>query len=495
MIGTGPRLRRRLLVAVISCVLAGPALAACSAPTRVAGRPGTAPGAQARWFIAATAHLPIGAAQLHAHFDPGFLAVGPAAINRSLEKAGALRLLASREPQPKVPCPAPVSAAAPVSSGPVPPSASPGPPGTGGQAQGAAPVPARTGGCFVATVATAAGPRQLALSVDTRGLISGLRLSLVIPPAPATWAGVDAAVRSIAPGVRLLAARLTGGSCQPVHSIDPGAPAPLASAARLYVLGALATAVASGRVSWNQRLTLTAGAKSPGAGQLQDEPDGTRISVLDAASQMISGDDSTATDMLISLVGRPAVEASLAPAGMADPALDQPFLTARELVTLKLDQWPALAQRYLAASLAGRRALLASAVARAPLPSAAAVAAWKAPRRISTIEHFASASDICRAYASLTAQASRPGLAPLASLFQGHDGGLELDPDQWQPAWFSGGAEPGVLTGTWMATARNGHRYVVAVLAESPSVPIDEATAVPAMLSAVRGALTLAARS
>ena len=44
-----------------------------------------------------------------------------------------------------------------------------------------------------------------------------------------------------------------------------------------------------------------------------------------------------------------------------------------------------------------------------------------------------------------------------------------------------------------MATARNGHRYVVAVLAESPSVPIDEATAVPAMLSAVRGALTLAA--
>lgn len=45
-----------------------------------------------------------------------------------------------------------------------------------------------------------------------------------------------------------------------------------------------------------------------------------------------------------------------------------------------------------------------------------------------------------------------------------------------------------------MATTRTGHSYVVAVLAENPSAPVDKATAIPAVLSAIKGAFTLAAR-
>jgi hypothetical protein len=41
-----------------------------------------------------------------------------------------------------------------------------------------------------------------------------------------------------------------------------------------------------------------------------------------------------------------------------------------------------------------------------------------------------------------------------------------------------------------MATTRTGHSYVVAMLAENPSF---KATAVPPMLSAIKGAFTLAA--
>jgi hypothetical protein len=44
-----------------------------------------------------------------------------------------------------------------------------------------------------------------------------------------------------------------------------------------------------------------------------------------------------------------------------------------------------------------------------------------------------------------------------------------------------------------MATTRTGHSYVVAVLAGNPSAPIDQATAAPALLSAIKGAFTLAA--
>jgi len=178
---------------------------------------------------------------------------------------------------------------------------------------------------------------------------------------------------------------------------------------------------------------------------------------------------------------------------MADPARDQPFLTTREIFTLKLDHWPTLADRYLAASQAGRRALLATVVDRTPLPALAAATGWTTPRDINSIEWFASANDICHVYASLAALARRPGLSPVAGVLQVNDGGLGLNPAQWKTTWFKGGSEPGVATLTYMATTQTGHSYVVVALAENPSAPINQATAVPAMLSAVKGAFTLAA--
>ena len=75
-----------------------------------------------------------------------------------------------------------------------------------------------------------------------------------------------------------------------------------------------------------------------------------------------------------------------------------------------------------------------------------------------------------------------------------NDGGLQLNPAQWKTTWFKGGSEPGVLTLAYLATTRTGQSYVVAVLAENPSQPINEATAAPVMLSAIKGAFTLAAR-
>jgi beta-lactamase class A len=339
-------------------------------------------------------------------------------------------------------------------------------------------------------------PAQVFLTVDRQGLINWLRISPAIAgPAPATWAGVDAALQTAAPQVRLLVADVTGGSCQPVHGLDPGTAAPLAAAAKLYVLDALGQAVAAGKAGWNQPLTVTAPLKSLPPGELQDEPDGTRVSVLGAAAAMISLSDNTATDMLVNLLGRPAVEAALTTTGMADPALDRPFLTTREIFTLKLDHWPAFAERYLAAGQADRRALLAGTVDRAPLPAVAAAGDWIAPRAVTRLEYFASASDLCRVYASLAALARRPGLAPIGQMLALNDDGLQLDPAQWRTTWFKGGSEPGVLTLAFLATTRTGHSYVVTVLAEDPSAPINQATAIPAILSAVKAAFTLAARA
>ena len=214
----------------------------------------------------------------------------------------------------------------------------------------------------------------------------------------------------------------------------------------------------------------------------------------DTAAKMISISDNTAASMLINLVGRPAVEAALATTGMADPALDRPFLTTREMLVLKLDQWPALAKRYIAANETGRRALLAATVDRAPLPAVAAAQAWTTPRDINSVEWFASADDICRAYTALAVLARRPGLSPIGQVLSLNDGGLQLDPAQWKTTWFKGGSEPGVLTLAYLATTQTGQSYVVAVLAENPSQPINEAKAAPVLLAAIKGAFTLAAR-
>jgi len=343
--------------------------------------------------------------------------------------------------------------------------------------------------------ARAAAPTEVWLTVDSRGLISELRISpATTGPTPATWADVDAALRSVAPQVRLLVADVSNGSCRTVHSIDPGTAAPIGAAFKLYVLAALGHAVASGTVRWYQPLTVTAQLKSLPAGELQNEPDGTQVSVLDTAAAMTSLSDNTATDMLINLVGRSAVEDALTTTGMANPALDRPLLTTREIFVLKLRQWPALAERYISANEPSRRTLLASTVDRAPLPAVAAAGSWIAPRDINSLEYFASASDICRAYASLAALAARPGLSPIGQVLSLNDDSLALDPAQWKTTWFKGGSEPGVLTMAYLATTRTGHSYVVTVLAEDPSQPIDETIAVPVMLSAIKGAFTLAAR-
>ena len=432
---------------------AGPATAAASTgPVKAVSPPDTPAGVQLRWLIGAVAHLPMSGAQVRAHFDAALLAqVSPATLNQMLEAVVGVKLL-------------------------------------------------RIQGSELSTVvaivsADGAVPRaQILLTVDSRGLISGLRISpTTTGPTPTTWAGVDAALRLVAPQVRLLVADVSNGSCQPVHSIDPTTAAPLGSAFKLYVLDALGNAVAAGKVGWNQPLTVTSQFKGLPPGELQNEPDGTQISVLDTAAKMISVSDNTATDMLINLMGRSAVEAALTATGMASPALDRPFLTTREIYILKLDQWPALATRYSAADEPRRRALLASTVDRAPLPAVAAAGAWTTPRDVDSLEYFASASDICRAYISLAALARRPGLSPIGQVISLNDDGLQLDPAQWKTTWFKGGSEPGVLTLAYLATTRTGQSYVVTVLAESPSQPIDETTAIPVILSAIKGAFTLAA--
>src|SRR5271169_5501279 len=115
---------------------AGPTTASASAgPAKAVIPPDTPAGAQLRWLIAAVAHLPMSDAQVHAHFDAAFLAqVSPAMLNQGLQGATGVKLLSIQVSEPST---------------------------------------------LVAIVSTSGviPLAQVALTVDSRGLISGLRNS------------------------------------------------------------------------------------------------------------------------------------------------------------------------------------------------------------------------------------------------------------------------------------------------------------------------------
>ena len=420
--------------------------------------PTTPAGQQAAWIVGESSHLPITEAQAAQHFDATFLANVPVAeLNTLLGQAG------------------PVRPRAIISS---------------------------SAAAIVFVLDGAAGPVTVNLSVDTGGLIGGLRFvpgtgtgstgPSSAPSVPSTWAAVDAQIQRAVPTSRLLVAQLSAGACRPIHALDATAIAPTGSAFKLFVLDALATAVADGKISWTQQLTVTDAVKSLPSGTLQNAAAGSRVTVQQAAAQMISISDNTAADLLLGLVGQPAVERAMTTIGIAEPQRNIPFLTTKQLFALKLSDYPALANRYLALDQAGRAELLTSTVDKVGVSSlSAALGQWTTPRDPDSLEWFASPTDLCKVWAALAKLATDPKLAPLEAILSANNGGLNLPTGTWPTEWFKGGSEPGVLTLNYLVTDKSGRTYVVDLMTENAKAAIPDA-ATPTLLAAIAGAVQIA---
>jgi beta-lactamase class A len=351
----------------------------------------------------------------------------------------------------------------------------------------------RDPGSLLAVAAFGRVRLTVSISVDGAGLISGLQLG----PYLSSWAQVDRELAALAPQASLLAARVSpGGRCTPVHQVAASAARPLASMYKLFVLGALARQIAAGRISWNQELTVTNALRSIGGGpgSLNEVPAGTRVPVRQVAATMIALSDATATEMLVHLVGRSAVEAQFRQ-WSNHAALNVPFLTGREALQMKLLHYPELADQYLRLAPGHRAAFLASSVD--PLPfSPAQVQEELAqhatePRDVDTIGWFASPDDICRAFAGLQQLAAQPRLAPLGPILSANNGGLGLDPARWPTIWHKGGNEGGVLTAGYLATNSKGQTVVVTVMLSNPAAELPLSSAAPGLAAIARAAFEL----
>lgn len=296
---------------------------------------------------------------------------------------------------------------------------------------------------------------------------------------PASMAALVEQLSAAGERTGLVVAEVTDGACTPTTDVRADEVLPIASAFKLYVLGAVAAAIADGTVTWEQPVTIRPELRSPWVPL--DVADGDTMTVRDLAQLMIEVSDNTAADHLIDLVGRDAVEATLTTFGHHDPSITRPLLTTREMAVLKTT--PELLARYADADEPARRELLAGEVAAAPTPGDADV--WRDPRAVFEVEWFATPNDLCRALAALQALSTQPGLEPITEIMTTNPG-VVTDPARIASLWFKGGSEPGVLVGAWLAERIDGSWFVVAGGAASTRAPVD-----PVVIELVGAAVNL----
>ncbi|RXD03728.1 serine hydrolase [Sphingomonas sp. UV9] len=271
-------------------------------------------------------------------------------------------------------------------------------------------------------------------------------------------AKIEAEFRALpgASGVGLYA--LGEGKPQPIFEYRADVAAPLGSAFKLWVLAELARQVAADERHWAD--VVKVGAPSLPSGVLQTWPAGSPVTVQTLATLMISISDNTATDTLLTTLGRAKVDTLAKAEGGTVPVM-----TTREMFALKSD--PALMKAWAAGSVDERRALLVdNAVKIATAKLDPSVFAGK-PVAIDSVEWFASPAAMAGPLDRL-----RGADATTKAVLAVNAGVDPTIAGRFRYIGFKGGGEPGVLSlnylvqakdGRWYAATGNWHRVDAAV--------------------------------
>lgn len=291
--------------------------------------------------------------------------------------------------------------------------------------------------------------------------IAGLLLNDVRPVAGNGLSAVEQ-IKELPGEANFLFARLDGSEVLAQHSAD--AQLAIGSTFKLYVLSALARSIAAGERDWSDVVELTE--RSFPSGVLQEWPEGSPITLHTLAAQMISISDNTATDQLMAVLGREAIEAELIASGHADPQASFPFMTTREMFLLKLSQDDALAA-YAAADVDVRRASL-DAMEDRELDMNQINTVFAGGPRFIDVEWFASPRDIARIYARL---AQDPVVRDILSINLGMP---RTHFEDWDYAGYKGGSEPGVLNFSWLLRDDDGNDWVLTMSWNNPEETVSE---------------------
>jgi beta-lactamase class A len=262
-------------------------------------------------------------------------------------------------------------------------------------------------------------------------------------------------------------ARLGDGPPELIVSRDPDRAMAIGSTFKLFILAALSRQVQAGERRWSDVVTLDR--RSMPSGMLQNWPAGSPVTLHTLASLMISISDNSATDMLLSVVGRENVERMMATIGVEAAARNRPFPSTLEMFALKTAP-DADQQAWVAANEAERRRLLETRYGRADAEALDPAIFAGRPLRIGELEWFASAADLVRTMDWLRRNGDDTARAILAI----SPGGPRTLRRDYAYIGYKGGSEPGVVSQTWLVQNRAGAWHVVTVSWNNPDAALDE---------------------
>jgi hypothetical protein len=316
-------------------------------------------------------------------------------------------------------------------------------------------------------------PVKVAIDSSPPYLVTGFWLGT---PAP-LLGSIDEATRKLRelPGeVAFALWKLDDAGPKPLSAVNADRPLAIGSAFKLYVLGALIDDVVHGARSWNDVLALEQRVMSWPTGVLHEWPVGTPLTLASLAAEMISISDNTATDHLISGLGRERVERMLDVMGNTNGAKNRPFLTTREMFLLKSTDTAAAARRalYAKADATKRRKQLDKEIASLPREAFHGLDMSK-PVAIDAIEWFASAGDLCRAMTWIKSNTESTTSA-LGRRLLTVNRGLTWTDALWDFVGYKGGSEPGVLSLTWLLKRKDGAWYVLSAGWNDRKSTLDE---------------------
>lgn len=223
-------------------------------------------------------------------------------------------------------------------------------------------------------------------------------------------------------------------------------PLSIASAFKLYVLGAL---LESG-LPLEEEVVLTDRGRAFASGFLHQWPEGMPLTLLSLAALMISISDNTATELLMQRLGRPAVERMVPRMGHSNPELLTPLPSPLDLVRLKGDRTGTRGRLYLGLDARGRRAMLDE-LSRVPRES---LGISPYPRHLE-LGWWASPADLCRAQAWLWARTtSGDRVRQLMGINTGVVTSLPY-------LGFKGGGDAGVVSASFLVEDHTGATYVL----------------------------------
>ncbi|MEO1459795.1 MAG: serine hydrolase [Pseudomonadota bacterium] len=285
------------------------------------------------------------------------------------------------------------------------------------------------------------------ISLDTSGRIAGLLFGPPVSTA-ADPAAIAKQIEAAASGTVAMLATVDDATVVDRRSDRSMA---LASAFKLFVLAAYEAAIAEGRLTRDHVVEVTESDRSLPSGVLQTLAPGTPITLELLSGLMIQQSDNTATDILMRVVGRGAVDRMMPEGG--------PTPTTAELFKLKAAGQANRREAFAIGDQAARQAIL-DGLKVEPLPAAhqlEATATWR------EIEWFATPRELCRV---LMDQRAAPALNGVPNPLVARD--------DWPWIGFKGGSEFGVLSLSVAGVSPQGRRACAVVVANGDAAQPED---------------------